>query len=205
MLTSQMGVLAPNGGVHMTTALLKPRITVVATEGTRLKAWSHCDSNDNFLCFPLSSQYGHYHQFHDTHFFCCHCHHNWVLNPFHNEIKTRMHSSRMRPVHCSGGGWGGGGCIPGCTGWGVCIRACTGQVGCVSQHVLSRQCMSGQGSVCLGSVCQGGVSAWGCLSHTPCEQNHRCLWKHDLAATMLQKVIMKIMPLPWQCEWPLNP
>ena len=202
MLTSQMGILAPNGGVHMTTALLKPRITVVATEGTRLQACSHCDSNDNFLCFPLSSQYEHYHQFHDTHFFCCHCHQNWV----HNDIKTRMHSSRIRTVHCSGacGGGGGAGCVSQLALGVGCIPGCTGQGGCLARGV-SAWGVSVQGVSALGVCLPRGVSAWGVSVTQPCEQNHRCLWKHNLAATMLQKVIMKIMPLPWQCEWPLNP
>ena len=57
------------------------------------------------------------------------------------------------------------------------------------------------GCVCPGDVCPGrcltGGSVWpgGCLpqcmlGYTPphCEQNHRSLWKHNLAATMLRTV-----------------
>ena len=40
-----------------------------------LKARSHCYENDNFFCSPLSSQ------------FHCHCHNNWVQNPFHDNMK----------------------------------------------------------------------------------------------------------------------
>ena len=66
--------------------------------------------------------------------------------------RTRMHSSRMRTVRCSGRR---GGYLPG------------------------------------GVSAQGRVSgqAGGCLP-PPCEQNHRCLWKHYLAVTTLQRVIM---------------
>ena len=31
MLTSQMGIVAPNGGVHKVTAILRPKVTVAAT------------------------------------------------------------------------------------------------------------------------------------------------------------------------------
>ena len=74
---------------------------------------------------------------------------------------TRMHSSRMRTVRCSGCG----GCIP----------ACTGQGG-ASQQALDRGCIP----TCTG---QEGVSP-------PCEQNHRRLWKHNLASTTLRTVKM---------------
>ena len=40
MLTSQMGNVAPNGGVHMETALLRPKIVVTTTVWTRLNICS---------------------------------------------------------------------------------------------------------------------------------------------------------------------
>ena len=66
-----------------------------------------------------------------------------------NVLKTRMHSSSMRTVRCSGrlGWW----CLP---------RGC-----------LSRGCLPRGGGVWLGSVCRGG-----CLPGvytSPCEQNDR--------------------------------
>ena len=100
-------------------------------------------------------------------------------------------------------------CIPACTGQGVCVSQHALGRGVVFQHALGRgmsawgvciPACTGQGCVCLR------VSAWGCLPqgvclgvsnlgvflgdvcHTPCEQNHRCLWKHNSAATMLLTV-----------------
>ena len=89
--------------------------------------------------------------------------------------ETRMHSSRMRTVRCSG------------------------RRGCASQHALGRGCVSqhalGMG-VCIPACTGQGVSAWGeCLPHTPppCGLNDRRLWKHYLAATTLRTVKMKAM------------
>ena len=54
----------------------------------------------------------------------------------------------------------------------------------------------------VGVPSKGEVSGWGVVSgqggvcHTPCEQNHRCLWKHYLAATTLQTVESLQCPLP---------
>ena len=88
-------------------------------------------------------------------------------------ILTRMHSSRMRTLRCSGHP---GGVYPSMH-WGVCIPACTGQ-GCVypSMHWAEGGCIpahTGQGDVCPGvCVCPGGclpggVSAqWG-VCHIP--------------------------------------
>ena len=59
---------------------------------------------------------------------------------FQSLKETRMHSSRMHNIRCSG--HSGGGCIP----------ACTGQ-GCVSQHALSRG-LPGGGGIWLGGVSQ---------------------------------------------------
>ena len=70
--------------------------------------------------------------------------------------QTRMHSSRMRTVRCSGRLWGGGQVIP----------ACTGQEVCVSQHAMGRGVSAQEGGVCQ-SAC------WD--THLPSEQNHRCL------------------------------
>ena len=64
---------------------------------------------------------------------------------------------------------------------------------CVSQHALGKGCLPG--GVCPGVGClpggrlPGGVSAWG-VSATPCEQNDRCLCKHNLATTTLRTVII---------------
>ena len=87
-----------------------------------------------------------------------------------NGCKTKMHSSKMRTVHCSGR-WGGGSCIPACRGGGVCL-----------------------GGLPSGGCLPGGVCARGCLpppwrDTLPCEQNHRRLWKHNLTATMLRTAI----------------
>ena len=76
-----------------------------------------------------------------------------------------MHSSRIRTVRCSarrGGVW------PGVSAWeGVCLEG-----------------------VCLGEgVCRGGVCPSACWDTSPCEQNDRCLWKHNLSATALRTVI----------------
>ena len=78
-------------------------------------------------------------------------HHKITIN-----LTTRMHSSRMRTVRCSGRRGGGGVCIPACTGQGVCIPVCTGWGG-VSQHALGRGCLPR--GVCAqgGCVCRGGV------------------------------------------------
>ena len=97
--------------------------------------------------------------------------------------ETRMHSSRMRTVRCSGHRGGGGWCIPACTGQGVCIPACTGHGGVYPS-------MHWAGGVCLGECLLGG-----CLPHTPppCGLNDRRLWKHYLAATTLRTVKMKAM------------
>ena len=100
---------------------------------------------------------------------------------------------------------------------GVCFRRvsaprgrCLLPQGVCSQGEVSA---SGEGGVCFsGSVCSWGVSAsrW-CLllggylllgggsvasqhalrqTPPPCEQNHTCLWKHNLAPTSLRAVIM---------------
>ena len=109
------------------------------------------------------------------------CKVHWKLNGRHViPLLTRMHSSRMRTIRCSGHlgvsqhGLGRG--VYPSMDWAVGV--------CVSQHALGRGCLP------------GGVSAQvrGCLPHTPwqtpptCEQNHRCLWKHNLAATTLRTV-----------------
>ena len=85
-----------------------------------------------------------------------------------NTLETRMHSSRMHTVCCSG------------RLEGVCIPACIGQGG-VSQHVLGRGGVSDQ-----GVSDKGGVSAM----PLPYEQNYRRLWKRNFAATTLRTVII---------------
>ena len=146
----------------------------------------------------------------------------------HYLIKTRMHSSRMRTVRCSGHGgevypsmhsaggfvypsmhWAGVCVSQHPLGRGVCIPACTGQGGvwpggvsawgwdvCPGGCVFPEGCLPGGGGVCLGvgGVCPGE----GCLPSgvsvtppSPCEQNDRHLWKHNLAATTLRAVKMQ--------------
>ena len=82
--------------------------------------------------------------------------HGWEINAI---LITRMHSSRMRTVCCSGR-WGGGhvsqhalgrGVYPSMHWVGVGIPACTRQ-----------------GGVCPGSVCLGGLPD---TPLSPCEQN----------------------------------
>ena len=80
---------------------------------------------------------------------------------FRNLCVTRMHSSRMRTVRCSGH-LGGGGFLPmGCLG-GVCLG------GICPVGLFAQEGVSAWGSVCPGESVQGclprGVSAWGCLS-----------------------------------------
>ena len=63
----------------------------------------------------------------------------------------------------------------------------------VKQECIKVGCLgvSAQGGVCPGGCLPRGVSAWGVSAthtHTPCEQNHRRLWKHNLAATTLRTV-----------------
>ena len=82
--------------------------------------------------------------------------------------RTRLHSSRMRTVGCSGRHWGGWGVCPGgvCPGgWEVSARG-------------------------VGGVCPGGVSAQGgvCQTPPPRGQNDRHLYKHHLSATTLRTV-----------------
>ena len=81
----------------------------------------------------------------------CFGHTNTEILAENFECITRMHSSRMCTVRCSGRP---GGCIPACTG---------------------------QGGIC---PVHAGIHP------TPCEQNDRRLWKHNLAATTLRTVII---------------
>ena len=86
---------------------------------------------------------------------------------------TRMHSSRMRTVRCSGRGRGErcltGECMPRvgiCLGgWGVAAQRSSDQ-GCVWPGGV---CLGGGGLTRVGAVCprgsdQGGVCQWGCVS-----------------------------------------
>ena len=86
-------------------------------------------------------------------------------------VQTRMHSSRMRTVHCSSRLLGG--CLPG----GVCL---------------------GGGGVCPGGCLPRGwgVSLWVSGRHPPVD---RILdRKHYFAATTLRTVIMKEITNIWQ-------
>ena len=90
-----------------------------------------------------------------------------ILNGDKNNFLTRMHSSRMRTVRYSGRLEGGvsRGCLPG-----ECLpRGVSGWEagGCVSR------------GVCLGGGCPGGVHL------PPRGKNDRCLWKHNLYATIV--------------------
>ena len=104
-------------------------------------------------------------------------------------------------VHaCPGGLVCPGACMPtGCACPGVCVPRGV----CVQGHACVPRGHVYPGSMCAWGACMlGGVCAWGmhtqrhaCLgvgmhgAHAPCEQNHRCLWKHNLAATSLREVI----------------
>ena len=90
-------------------------------------------------------------------------------------------------MHWAGGvsAWGcvPRGCIPACTGQGVCLPGVVYPGGC-----LPRGCLLGVSA--LGRGCLPVVSAPVHAGiHTPHEQNHRHLWKHNLAATTLRMVI----------------
>ena len=120
-------------------------------------------------------------------------------------ILTRMHSSRMRTVRCSGHP---GGVYPS-VHWGVCIPACTG--GCVSQHDWAGVCVSQHalgrarlypsthwagGCLPRGVCLPGGVYLEGCLlrgvsATHPCEQNDWHPWKCNLASTTMRMVKME--------------
>ena len=118
-----------------------------------------------------------------------HCLHTQCLLIEWKHGQTRMHSSRMRTVCCSSR-------LRGVSGRGVFTR------GCLAKGVSAR------GDVCPGGVsAQGGVG-WGCHTHPPCEQNHRRLWKHYLAATTLRTVIRRLRLFIWPCvfccEWHLT-
>ena len=114
----------------------------------------------------------------------------WLLFCYQILIKTRMHSSRISTVRCSGRRV----CV--CVsqhamgrGWWYVSQHTLGR-GCVSQHALGRG-WSGQRCVC---VCPEGCQPGG-VCHTPCEQNHRRLWKHNLATTTLRTVIKSVKML----------
>ena len=84
-------------------------------------------------------------------------------------VRTRMHSSRMRTVRCSGRQWEEGGCLP----RGVCPRGClpNGE----GEVCLGSVCLGEEGDVCpaaQGGVCQG-VSARGVSARPPRGQNDR--------------------------------
>ena len=64
---------------------------------------------------------------------------------------------------------------------GVSARRCLSR-GCLSRGCLPRG-VSARGVSDLGGVCSGGC-------HNLHEQNHRGLWKHNLAATTLQTVLI---------------
>ena len=73
---------------------------------------------------------------------------------------------------------------------GVCPWGCLPRVGVSARGVCPGGCLPGQGVSAQGSVCLprdvsawpgGGVSAQGDTS--PCGQNGRHLWKHNLSAT----------------------
>ena len=69
-----------------------------------------------------------------------------------NSVQTRMHSSRIRTVHCSGHL---GGCLPRggvCPGWEVCLGGCLPQGVC-----LWGVCLPRRWGVLSESVCSGGV------------------------------------------------
>ena len=96
-----------------------------------------------------------------------------------NRDTTRMRSSGMRTVRCSG--HLGRGCLPG----GVCLGGC-----------LSRGCLPG-GSAQGGNVCLGG-GRLGCIcpGEGGCGQTDTCK-KHDLSATTVDegKYVLLVLTL----------
>ena len=60
-----------------------------------VKTRSHCNGNGNDKVFSNISLCRCRHSMntitccHDTHFFRCHCHHNWVQNPFNDDTQWR--------------------------------------------------------------------------------------------------------------------
>ena len=93
-------------------------------------------------------------------------------------VKTRIHSSRMHTVRCSGR-------------WGVSQHALGRQGGVCSGSVFSVGCLP-TGSA-LGGFCTGG------LPDTPVpplnRMTDRCLWKYYLAATSLPTVKIELYAL----------
>ena len=81
----------------------------------------------------------------------------WKMQEEVLNARTRMHSSRMLTVRCSGRLWGGGGV-------GVCLGGVSAQMGCLPRGGVSWGWgVSAQGGVCIvGGVCRGG-----CLPNTP--------------------------------------
>ena len=93
--------------------------------------------------------------------------HLWQTAVCTGILITRMHSSRMRTVRCSGRPLRGGVC-PG----GVCLGGCLPRGICLG-GVSARGCLP-RGCVCLGV----------CLPDPPpCGKNDRHVWKHNLSAT----------------------
>ena len=92
-----------------------------------------------------------------------------IVQTFANNVNKiqwrRMHSSRMRTIHCSGHLWGGGVCPGVSVQGGVC-----------------------PGGICQGGVCSGGVWLAGVVSvnrgmYTYPQWTDRHLWKHNLSAS----------------------
>ena len=83
--------------------------------------------------------------------------------PVNRQTNTRMHSSRMHTIHCSG-------ChIPACTGHGCVYPSMhMGRGVCIPAMHWTRGVSAQEGVCPLGvsaqeGVCPFGVSAWGCL------------------------------------------
>ena len=109
-----------------------------------------------------------------------------------NYAETRMHSSRMRTVHCSNrllGLPGGGVCLPGGCVWPGRV---SGHGGCLPRGCLPRRGVC-QGGLARGGVWPGGVWPGGIVCVSLCvpvnRMTDRCLLKHYLAATTLRTVI----------------
>ena len=127
-------------------------------------------------------------------------------------LKTRMHSSRMRTVRCSGHrgrvcvsqhALGRGVSAQGVSAQGVSAQGRCGVCprGCLPGGVWPGGCLPmGRGDLARGRVWPGGCLPRGVSARRvcpvgytpPCKQNDRRLWKHNLATTTLGTVTISV-------------
>ena len=113
----------------------------------------HSCRPDNIKCLPQFSKNNWTYK-NSTEYIHCNFIHKWAVISVIIAWRTRMHSSRMRTVHCSNHLLGG--VCPGVGG--VCLgRGVSAQRGCLPRRAVCPEGLSAQRGVCLGR----GVSAWG--------------------------------------------